>query len=90
MRGSWYGDYDIALDSSLTSIQNHSGKLYVDVDLTWDINDAYSFTIGGNNIFNEFPDKPENESFVGQIYRPGELLDWQGSYYFVRGTVRWD
>ena len=89
LRGSWWGDYEVNLNSSLTSIQRHQGKMYWDLELNWDINESYSITIGGNNIFDEFPDKPESPTLVGQIYRPGDALDWQGSYYYVRGAIRW-
>ena len=90
LRGNWYGDYKLT-DRSLSQVQELSGKVFWDADITWDVSEALSLTFGGDNIFNEFPDPaPDFSSCCGIIYDPGTVMDWQGSYYFVRGVIRWN
>lgn len=90
LRGNWYGDYK-QTNSSLTQTQDMSSKVFWDADFTWDASESLSLTIGGNNIFNEYPDfAPDFNSCCGQLYDTGSVMNWQGAYYFVRGVLRWD
>ena len=58
--------------------------------MTWDISDRYRVTIGGNNIFDELPDRDlTNESCCGRVVRSDSVMDWQGPQYFVRGQINW-
>ena len=67
-----------------------SDRIYWDADITWDISDTLSVTVGDNNIFNEFPGPtPDFSSCCGRLYDASTVMDWQGSYYFVRGVLRW-
>jgi iron complex outermembrane receptor protein len=89
VRASVYGDYELA-DSDLSEIAKMSGKTFWDADITWDVNDTVSVTFGANNIFNEFPDlAPSFNACCGRVYDTGSEMDWQGSYYFVRGVFSW-
>ncbi|MGI9202483.1 MAG: TonB-dependent receptor plug domain-containing protein, partial [Woeseiaceae bacterium] len=88
LRGSWYGDYERS-NFFVTQIQKMSGKALWDFNIAWDLNEALNFSLGGNNIFNEFPDKPIFGSCCGVVYDTNSVIDWQGSYYYLRGAVRW-
>jgi iron complex outermembrane receptor protein len=70
------------------------GKTFWDADITWVANETFSMTFGVNNIFNEFPDPPPDIDFFagccGQVYDTSSVMSWQGSYYFVRGVLRWN
>jgi iron complex outermembrane receptor protein len=94
LRGNWYGDYQKAeefRDGSIGQVQDMSGKVYWDAEVTWDVNDQVRLTIGGNNIFNEFPDlAPSFDACCGVVYDTSSVMSWQGSYYFVRGVIRWN
>ena len=57
VRANWYGDYMLS-SRSLDEFQTMSGDVYWDLDFTWDVNDALSVTIGGNNVFDAAPDAP--------------------------------
>jgi len=90
LRGNWYGDYKLANDS-LSTIEDMSGKVFWDADVTWDASDTLSLSFGGNNIFDEYPDfTPSFNSCCGQVYDTSSVMSWQGSYYYVRGVLRWD
>ncbi len=94
LRGSWYGDYQVVeelRDGSVGQVQDMSGKVFWDAEITWDVSDQLSLTFGGNNIFNEFPDfTPAFNSCCGQVYDTNSVMSWQGAYYYVRGVLRWN
>lgn len=91
LRANWYGDYKNASNATLTSIQDFDGAILLDVDVTWDVNEQFSVTVGGNNITDEGPDPDTiGEACCGRIVRSDSVIDWQGPYYYVRGTLRWD
>ncbi len=92
IRGNWYGDYQNADTSEPdTAIDDFDSIMQVDFDLSWMFNDGkYGLTVGGNNIFDSLPDIGTFEATSGRIYRSDSVQDWQGPYYYVRGTVNWD
>ena len=67
------------------------GKTYWDFDVTWDVNEALSVTLGGNNIFDEYPGPPPSfRTCCGEPVHTSTVMGWQGSYYYVRGAFRWN
>jgi iron complex outermembrane receptor protein len=91
LRGNWYGDNKVADMDDLTNTQDMSGDVYWDIDLTWDVSDTLSLTLGGNNVFDASPDSPPD--FIPPIGTPTDpftVLDWQGPYYYARGIFRWN
>ncbi|MDB2606744.1 TonB-dependent receptor, partial [Zobellia sp.] len=66
--------------------QYFTPEFTTDIGLTYKINDALSLTVGGNNIFNEYPEilRYELRSFnLYSQYQQGST----GSYYFGRLTI---
>ncbi|WP_149275200.1 TonB-dependent receptor [Pareuzebyella sediminis] len=66
--------------------QTFTPEFVVDLGITYAFNDMLSLTIGGNNIFNEYPEihRYENRSFsLFSNYQQGS----NGSYYFGRLTL---
>ena len=90
LRGNWYGDYKFT-NNTASQFQDMSGDVYWDVDLTWDINDAISVTLGGNNIFDAAPDaQPDWFRCCGITAHTASVMDWQGPYYYIRGIFSWN
>ena len=78
VRGNWYGDYTVT-NRDMSIITDFSGKVYWDADVTWDINDTLSVTVGGNNIFDTRPDTPPVPPFCcGNPVHEDTVMDWQG------------
>jgi outer membrane receptor for ferrienterochelin and colicin len=91
LRGNWYGDYDVANMDEVTDTQNMSGDVYWDIDLTWDVSDTLSVTLGGDNVFDASPDSAPNFFFpIGAPTEPDTVLDWEGPYYYARAILRWN
>ena len=90
IRGSWFGDYKVS-DPSLTQFETMEGKNFWDLEVTWDISDALSVTVGGNNIFDERAGPaPSFRSCCGAPVHRDNTMDWQGSYYYARASLRWN
>ena len=90
LRGSWFGDYQVS-NPSLTQIETMEGEVFWDFDVTWDINDTFSVTLGGNNIFDaRAGPAPSFRNCCGSPVYRNTTMDWQGSYYYIRGVLRWN
>lgn len=90
LRGNWYGDYSFTNDSA-SQFQDMSGDVYWDLDVTWDVSEALSITLGGNNIFDAGPDpQPGFFTCCGITAHEGSVMDWQGPYYYIRGVLNWN
>ncbi|RLA34305.1 MAG: TonB-dependent receptor [Gammaproteobacteria bacterium] len=91
LRGNWYGDYTFVSPRNVSQVQDMSGDVYWDLDLTWVVSDALSVTLGGNNIFDAGPDQqPSWFTCCGITVHEQSVMDWQGPYYYVRGVLRWN
>jgi iron complex outermembrane receptor protein len=90
LRANWYGDYRFTNDS-FSRVQDMSGDVYWDLDVTWDASESISVTLGGNNIFDAGPDQqPAWWSCCGITVDESSVLDWQGPYYYIRGVFNWN
>ncbi|MDH4108794.1 MAG: TonB-dependent receptor [Gammaproteobacteria bacterium] len=89
LRGNFYGDHEQGSLGDTLATEKYGALSQWDTDLTWDINDKYRVTIGGNNILDEYPDRDTLVACCGQIYVDSRA-DWMGAYYYLRGTINWD
>jgi iron complex outermembrane receptor protein len=90
LRGSWFGDYQVS-NSSLTQSETMKGEYFWDFDVTWNINDRLRVTFGGINIFDARPGPaPSFRDCCGTPVHRETVMDWQGSYYYIRGALRWN
>jgi iron complex outermembrane receptor protein len=90
LRGSWFGDYQVS-NRSATQFETMEGEAFWDFDVTWDINNTFRVTVGGNNIFDARPGPaPSFLTCCGSPVDRNTTMDWQGSYYYIRGAVRWN
>ena len=70
-------------------IQQHSAATFVDLEAAYRFNDNWRVTVGGRNIFDDYPDREDriasdNDNCCGRTYRSGGILPWQGGYYYAR------
>ena len=90
LRGNFYGDHTQSnLNGGVLDTENYGALSQWDTDLTWQVNDKYRVTIGGNNVFDERPDFDTLNGCCGQTYVDSRA-DWMGSYWYLRGTINWD
>ncbi len=88
LRANLYGPYKNAANSTLAKIQEYGRVMQWDADVSWDLSDEYRLTFGINNIFDTMPDiDTVGETCCGRTYRSDSVMDWQGTYYYVRGQI---
>ena len=84
-----YGSFQTTPNASAND-QTYGAKWLVDVSATWRL-DGWSFTVGGDNVFNQYPD--ENifgNSTNGQFpYNSASPFGFNGAFGYVRAGYRW-
>lgn len=91
LRGNLYGGYKNMKRFNPDEIQEYDPLMQIDINLKWEFSDGrYNVVVGGDNIFDEQPDSTTFEiCCVGKIAF-STIMDWQGPFYYVRGSLRWD
>lgn len=88
-RVSWYGESTNAnTGGDPLRYQTFSDIMFTDIEAQYQINDMFRVSIGGRNIFDEYPDRDTIGDYCcGRIYSSGTNVAWQGGYYFARLTA---
>jgi len=65
---------------------SYSGKTLVDVEARWKFNDTFTFAVGGDNVFDTYPDKEKDGTlqFLGQEYAITSPFGFNGASWYVR------
>ena len=90
VRANIYGAYDNAIDSDATSIQEYEPITFYDLEANYQFSDNLSLAAGARNIFDQYPDKDglgnkdNRDDCCGVVYWSGNVVDWQGGYYYAR------
>jgi len=91
-------DANVRCDAANRCVQTFAGKTLLDLSGTYAPTDALNLTLGGNNIFDTYPDKYHNfrDGFVGQAssYSDGQIpysrnsnqFGFNGAYYYLTAT----
>lgn len=85
----YFGEWSDSDNTSPLSIQNYDAVVFFDLEGSWQINDSVRATIGGRNLFDEFPDQvdriaSDNDYCCGRLYPSTSVADWQGGYLYAR------
>lgn len=89
LRGRYFGEYKNAANATLANTQTFDPNLYVDLEVAYTFMDNYRVTLGGQNIFDQFPDRGTlGESCCGRIYRSDSIPDWQGQLWYVQASAQ--
>jgi len=91
LRGNAYGDYHL-VDTIFGGTAKLDGKTFWDIEMAWQVTDLVRLTLGGSNIFDEYPDPPPSFPFricCGQKYDTSTVMTWQGAFYYLRAGVSW-
>jgi len=84
VRGNIYGSYSNAISSDATVVQDYDPSVLFDVELTYTLSESLSLAAGARNILDTYPDEDEGDSCCGAVYWSGNIVDWQGGYYYAR------
>lgn len=88
-RARYFGESEDSDNTSPLSVQTYDPTVFFDLEGSWQINQNLRATIGGRNIFDEYPDKvdriaSDNDYCCGRLYQSASVVDWQGGYYYAR------
>ena len=88
-RMRYFGDSEDADSSPAGSVQKFDALTFFDLEAAYQINENFRVTVGGRNIFDEYPDKVDravngNDYCCGRVYASTSVADWQGGYYYLR------
>jgi len=92
-RASYFGEYENSQEDGnggpLIGAQTFGGEWFVDLEGAYQINETFRLSVGGRNIFDEYPDQlnaevGQRDQCCGRIYDSASVLPWQGGYYYTR------
>ncbi|MFT6772281.1 MAG: iron complex outermembrane receptor protein, partial [Congregibacter sp.] len=88
-RARYFGESEDSDNTSPLSVQTYDPAIFLDLEGSLQINDMLRASIGGRNIFDEYPDKVDriasnNDYCCGRVYASTSVVDWQGGYYYLR------
>jgi iron complex outermembrane receptor protein len=86
-RLNYYGEWENS-NRNPFRVQTADSNIFTDIEAQYQVNENVRLSIGGRNIFDEYPDQDELSDFCcGRLYNSGTYVTWQGAYYFGRLNV---
>lgn len=85
-RARVFGDYTNSNPAGEgLEIQEFDPLVQMDLEGSYTFNETWSMALGGRNVFDKYPDKDQIGDYCcGRVYSSGTIVDWQGSYYYLR------
>jgi len=56
----------------------------LDVEVSKDLSDTYTLTLGSQNALNEYPDKEKRGLILGWEYPEAAPLGFNGAFYYMK------
>jgi iron complex outermembrane receptor protein len=86
LRSTLWGPYRNMLSVAEPIVQTFKPVVYLDLEVSYQVNDTFRLTLGARNILDKYPakDATGETTGAGQIYRADSYLDWQGGFYFAK------
>ncbi len=93
-------DPNVTCNAANRCVQTFAAKTVVDLSLTWRMTSDLSLTLGGNNIFDQYPDQwnAKRNGFVGEAgsYSNGQTpytrnagqFGFNGSYFYLTANLK--
>ena len=77
---SWFDSEDV---------QSYGDEITVDLELAYTWNNAVTFVLGGQNVFDTFPDENPGALSVGNLYSQYTPFGFNGAFYYARLQYKW-
>ena len=93
LRGRYYGTSANSDNTSpYLAIQHFGSTFFLDLDLSYQVNDNWRVSVGGRNILDKYPDMTDkvasdNDQCCGRDYVSGSLVPWMGGYLYARVSM---
>ncbi|NMH65503.1 TonB-dependent receptor plug domain-containing protein [Shewanella salipaludis] len=95
LRTTYFGDVSMGtwsaegtpFDATDVPTQSYGAKFSTDLSFSYRLNDNLSFTVGGSNLFDVYPDKQDpDETETGGLYESVQM-GFNGAYYYARASL---
>jgi len=93
LRFNYYGGWDTTPGlfgpPDASAVAKYGSEILVDLEARFNINDTFTVAVGGDNIFNNYPDKEQDGTFqfLGVVYSVTSPFGFNGAFWYVRGTA---
>lgn len=78
-RASYFSDWYDSEDDA-----DYTGKVLFDLEATYTADSGMYITIGGNNIFDTYPDENPNAGSIGNLYPQFSPFGFDGAFWYAR------
>ncbi len=87
--GGWSTTGGIFSPGDASDVSNYGSEILIDLEARFNINDTFTVAVGGDNIFDNYPDKEQDGTFqfLGVVYAVTSPFGFNGAFWYVRGTV---
>lgn len=91
-RANYYGEFTDAV-STVTAVsfdQTFGAEWLFDLDVGYDVTDNLRLSVGGNNIFDNYPGKERLAANIanGQVYTQNSPFGYSGGLWYARATAK--
>jgi iron complex outermembrane receptor protein len=87
--GSWSTTGGLFGNGDASDAHSYSSKVLLDLEARYKFNEIFSVAVGGDNVFNTYPDKELNPvlSFFGSQYAVTSPFGIDGAFWYVRAKA---
>ena len=87
--GGWETTGGIFSPGDASDASKYGSEILVDLEARFQFNDTFSMAIGGDNIFDTFPDDEQDGvfQFLGVIHSITSPFGFNGAFWYVRATA---
>ena len=95
VRANYYGDWSTTPGlfgdgtASKSNTYHYGSTVLVDLEASYTFAEHYTFTVGGQNVFDEYPDKEGDETlqYLGDVYAVTSPFGFNGAFWYGRVSV---
>ena len=87
--GSWSTTGGIFSPGDASDASDYGSEVLVDLEARFNITDRFTVALGGDNIFDNYPDKEQDGTFqfLGVVHSVTSPFGFNGALWYVRGTA---
>lgn len=87
--GSWETTGGIFSPGDASDVAKYGSEVLVDLEARFQFTDNFSFAVGGDNVFDTFPDKEQDGTFqfLGVVHSITSPFGFNGAFWYARVTA---
>ena len=87
--GGWSTTGGIFSPGDASDASDYGSEILVDLEARFDIGERFQIAVGGDNIFDNYPDKEQDETFqfLGAVYSVTSPFGFNGAFWYLRASV---